>query len=85
MSDIACKREDTIKANHGHRWVLVLGCGLIGLALGISIIVYALVVVANGPFPAQFSDFNTGGMFCLGYGFGCTSVTPVVRHLEQKP
>jgi hypothetical protein len=74
-----------IKANHGRRWVLVLACGLIGLALGISIFVYALVVVANSPFPAQFSDFETLGMFCLGYGFGCTSVTPIVRQLEQKP
>jgi hypothetical protein len=24
-------------------------------------------------------------MFCLGYGIGCISVTPVVRKLEQKP
>jgi hypothetical protein len=73
------------KANHGRYWVLVLACGLIGLALGVSFFVYALVVVAHGPFPAQFSDFDTLGMFCLGYGIGCTSVTPVVRKLEQKP
>jgi hypothetical protein len=85
MSDAAKKREKMIKTNRGRRWVLVLACGLIGLALGISIIVYALVVVAKGPFPAQFSDFNTGGMFCIGYGLGCTSVTPIVRQLEKKP
>jgi len=74
-----------IKGNHRRLWVLVLACGLIGLALGISILIYALVVVANGPFPAQFSEFDTLGMFCLGYGIGCTSVMPIVRSLEQKP
>jgi hypothetical protein len=74
-----------IKANHRHYWVLVLVCGLIGLALGFSVFVYALVVVANGPFPAQFSDFETPAMFFLGYGIGCISVMPIVRQLEQKP
>jgi hypothetical protein len=74
-----------IKANHGRYWVLVLVCGLIGFVLGISLLVYALVVVAHGPFPALFSDFETPGMFLLGYGIGCTSVTPIVRQLEQRP
>ena len=74
-----------IKGNHGRYWVLVLVCGLIGLVLGISFLVYASVVVAHGPFPALFSDFEAPGMFLLGYGIGCTSVTPIVRRLEQKP
>lgn|GEM_PF-6801477 len=74
-----------IKANHRRYWVLILVCGLIGLVLGISFFVYALVVVAHGPFPDLFSDFETPGMFLLGYGIGCTSVMPIVRQLEQKP
>jgi len=74
-----------IKANYRRRWFLVLVCGLVGLALGISVFVYAYVVVAHGPFPSQFSGFETPAMFCLGYGFGCISMTPVVRELEQKP
>ena len=64
---------------------MVLVCGLVGLALGISVLVYASVVVAHGTFPAQFSLFETPAMFCLGYGFGCISITPIVRELEQKP
>ena len=74
-----------IKASQGRYWVLVLACGLIGLVLGISFFVYALVAFAHGRFPALFSDFETLGMFLLGYGIGCTSVAPIVRQLEKKP
>ena len=69
----------------GRFWVLVLICGLIGLILGVFLTAYGLLVVANGRFPAQFSSFLTTAMFCLGYGIGCTSVTPLVKKLEQKP
>jgi hypothetical protein len=74
------------KANYkGRYWVLVLICGLIGLIVGVFLIAYGLLVVANGWFPAQFSGFLTPAMFFLGYGFGCTSVTLLVKKLEQKP
>ena len=73
------------KVDHGRRWVLVLAIGLIALVLGTLVLLLALIVVANGPFPALFSDFETPAMFLLGYGIGCTSITPIVRQLEQKP
>jgi hypothetical protein len=74
-----------MKSDHGRRWILVFAFGLIGLALGISVISFALLVIAKGAFPALFSDFETPGMFFLGYGIGLISVTPIVRELEQKP
>ena len=74
-----------MKSGHGRRWVLVFAVGLTGRALGNSFILFALLVIGKGAFPAQFSDFETPGMFCLGFGIGLISVTPIVRELEQKP
>jgi len=40
------------------RWGLVLGLGIIAVAIGVFINAYAIIVVQSGPFPAQSGAFR---------------------------
>jgi hypothetical protein len=63
---------------------LVLVLGIIAVAIGVLINVYAIVVVQSGPFPAKSGGFQISGFFFIGLGMGYMFSTPLIRILEEK-
>ena len=70
--------------NHKMRWRLILACGLFAIGFGISALVYGVVVIAHGPFPALSSGYFISGFFIIGLGMGYLVLTPIVRNLEKN-
>jgi hypothetical protein len=69
---------------HKMRWGLVLILGIIAVAIGIILNLYAIVVVPSGPFPATGGRYQISGFFFIGIGMGYMIVTPLIRQLETK-
>ncbi len=64
-----------------HVWVFFFTIGLFAMALGVAVITYATVTVANGPFPAKSDDYLISGYSSLFFGLGVLLPSVVIRDL----
>lgn len=66
------------------RWSLVLALGLIAVAIGFLINIYAIAIVQKGPFPAISGSYQISGFFFIGLGMGYLVLTPLVKYQYEK-
>lgn len=67
-----------------HAWVFFFVIGLFAMALGVSVIVYATVVVANGSFPVKSDSYLISGYSALFFGLGVLISSIVIRDLQLR-
>ena len=86
-SELVKNETETIlvtKKNHKPRWGLVVALGLFSIVLAVFLIVYAIIVIERGPFPANSSLYLINGFFFIGLGMGYLVCAYVIKNLEKK-
>ena len=74
MSDFLKKKQ----------WVIVLALGITGIAAGVSIFTYGVIVVQHGSFPESANNSIMAGLFIAGWGLGYAICSKTIHDLEKK-
>jgi hypothetical protein len=72
------------KLIYKHAWFFFFAVGIFALVLGVIVVAYATVIVANGAFPGKSDSYLISGYSALFFGLGVLLPSIVLRELQFR-